>query len=742
MDFSKKNYVQYLKSHDLFKSVSDDDISRLASAADQINCESGQILFREGDPAEEMYLVIEGALQVVAQTGQNVGRFVARIGPDSMVGEISLVSGSARTATVEVVQNAILMKLPKDSILKLLNNSPDLVVQITNLARQRLHRRQLLEILPSFFSNLDEAMLVEIETKLTWVHLDKGDMLFKQGDSSDDIYFLISGRVSVFLDDHSAQQKKLGEIWHGELVGEMAFFTGEKRSASVSADQKCILVKLNRSTLEALIEKHPRIMMAITSRLVSRLKQRNEDRVKDSLNIAIVPAQKDIPIAKFTEQLKQALGKHGDTSHLNRQRFDSLVGTESASEKLVDSDPYSIRLFTWLDEWENSHNYNLYESEVVNSSWSSCCIDQSDLVLIVASGEGKCYLDPQAQQLIDSITDEHNVKKSLILLHDNSEAAVTGTIDWLNMIDVQDHHHIYTDKPADFARLARIVSGRAVGVALGGGGARGSAHIGVIRALEEAGIPIDMIGGTSIGSIIGGQYARGWRYDEILERMQEVFLKLKPHREFTLPAIALTGGKRSRQGGKMLFEDLLIEDLPLNFFCVSASLLDTRAVVHQRGLLRDAVQASSSLPGISPPMVIDNNMLIDGGLINNLPADLMKDRCQGRVIAVDVGSEVSSQPNINVVSSPWKVMSDRLLPFGKSSNAITIFDVLMGATQIGDSDARENVRQIVDCYLRPPVEEYSILGFDSMLEIAQCGYDYARSELEALDNKDLLNFSV
>lgn len=742
MDFSKDNYVNYLKSHDLFKNVSEDDISRLASAAEQISCKVGQIIFREGDSAEEMYLVIDGALQVVAQTGQQISNFVARIGRGSIVGEISLVSGTARTATVEVVQDAILMKLPKESVLKLVNSTPDLVVQITNLARQRLHRRQLLEILPSFFSNLNEEVLAEIENKLTWVHLNKGDMLFRQGDSSDDIYFLISGRLSVLLEGNNAQPKKLGEIWHGEIVGEMAFFTGEDRSASVGGIQKCILVKLNRSTLEALIEKHPKIMMAITSRLVKRLKQRNEDRVKNSLNIAIVPAQKDISIAKFTSQLKQALARHGDTSHLSRERFDSLVGTESASEKLVDTDPYSVRLYTWLDEWENTHNYNLYESEVANSTWSRCCIDQSDLILIVASGEGKCYLDAQAQQLIDSISSEHDVKKYLVLLQDNNDSAISGTIDWLNLVDVDDHLHASTEKPADFARLARIVSGRAVGVALGGGGARGCAHIGIIRALEEAGIPIDMIGGTSIGSIVGGQYARGWRYDEMLERMQEVFLKIKPHREFTLPAIALTGNKRSGRGGKLLFDDLQIEDLPLSFFCVSASLLDTKAVVHKRGLLRDAVQASASLPGIAPPTVIDDNILIDGGLINNLPADLMKDRCQGSVIAVDVGSEISDKPNVNVVSSPWKVMSDRLLPFSDSSNAITIFDILIGATQIGDADARENVKQIADCYLRPPVEGYSILGFDSMLEIAQCGYDYARSELEGLDKKGLLNFSA
>lgn len=704
-----------------------------------MNYEAGQTVFKEGDAAEDMFYVLRGMLRVVAQTRRVDNKFIASIVAGDMVGEISIITGSKRTATIEVVQDSVLIRLPEKTILKLLERSPALVGEVTNPTRKRLHRRQLLELLPTFFSDQDENIMAAIEHELDWVYLSKGEVLFNQGDASNEIYFLISGKLRVYLTDNQGQSRVLNDIERGEIVGEMAFFTKEERFAGVRAIQNSILVKLDQTALETLIDLQLKLMMSITSRIASRLKNSQASSVKNKLNIAIVPAQKDQPMAQFVEQLKVALSKYGATSHLNRERFESLVGIESASEKLITSDPYSIRLYTWLDEQADSHHYNLFEEDVTETTWSKCCIDQADLILVVASADRDCYLEAQSQQFAKDKRMEDAVKQTLILLHDQPTTEFTGTIQWLDATNADDHHHISVGNSHDFARLARFVSGRAVGLALGGG-ARGCAHIGIIRALEEANIPIDMVGGTSIGSIIGAQFAIGWRYEEMLEHMQRTFLEIRPHREFTLPMIALTGGKRSDKVGQLLYGDVQIEDLPVNFFCVSASLIDTKMVVHKRGMLRTAVKASSSLPGVAPPIVIDNNLLIDGGLINNLPADIMKDTCQGHVIAVDVGSEINFNPSANLTSSPWKILSDKLLPNRESSNILTIFDVLIGATEIGDSDARENVKQISDCYLRPPVEDYSILGFDSMMEIAQCGYDYGRQKLESLDKDGLLDF--
>ena len=737
--FTPDNYAEYLKSLDIFAGLSEDSFSLLLQSTEWVDLPEGQFLWQEGDPADAMYFVVRGQMRVLVGQQSVRKQDVVTLGPGDMVGEISIICGVRRTAAIQARAPTALIRLPKDAFQKLADQAPQMIEMITTLARKRLERDHLLSVLPSFVSFIDEKARSEVESQLEWIELDRGQVLFREGDPSDSIYLVVIGRLRAYTEAKSGEQKILREIAQGEIVGEMGFFTQEARSASICAIRNSTIVRIDRPLFESLIKEHPAIMMAIIRRLIARLKSSQEERTyKNSLTIAIVPAHPDVPVTEFSEQFTQALSKYGTSFHLNPGRFDQLTGIKDGTEKLAPTDPYAIRLHTWLDEQERTHNFILYEADYQRSTWSTYCLQQADVAIIVASAKGERSLGGVARELVAQKGDMVTIKQMLVLLHEASEQAPTGTSEWLRLTGADRQTHVRRERMADFERLARIVSGRAVGLVLGGGGARGFAHIGVIRAIEEAGIPIDMIGGTSMGAIISAQYAIGWHYAEMLEWNRKTFVEIKPHRDFTLPVISLTRGIKGARVANMLYGDRQIEDLWIDYFCVSSSLSRAKAIVHETGLLRKAVTASSALPGIAVPVIDHGNVLIDGGLLNNLPCDIMKKKCQGDVIAVDVGSQLHLQLEDEEVPSPWKVASSRIIPFQKPIKTITIFDVLVGATFVGGDSRLEQLKRTADYYLRPPVEPYTMLQLEALEAIARTGYEYAKAEIEAWDKEGRL----
>ncbi len=268
-------------------------------------------------------------------------------------------------------------------------------------------------------------------------------------------------------------------------------------------------------------------------------------------------------------------------------------------------------------------------------------------------------------------------QQSLILLHPNSNQEPRGTHAWLTPRQVSGHYHIRWDREADVARLARFLAGRAVGLVLSGGGTRGFAHIGVIRALAEAHVPIDFIGGTSMGSFIAAQYAMGWDYDLMLQRNMALSRSVF---DFTLPLVALLRGRRLARKLQLAFGERHIEDLWLPYFCVSSSLTRAEAVVHRLGPVWRSLRASAGLPGILPPLAYDGDWLVDGALLNNLPIDIMSNLCDGGiVIAVDVGVSMDMAESVPYGESlsGWQVVWNKVNPFATKLNVPNIATVLL-----------------------------------------------------------------
>ena len=318
----------------------------------------------------------------------------------------------------------------------------------------------------------------------------------------------------------------------------------------------------------------------------------------------------------------------------------------------------------------------------------------------------------------------------LVMLHDDQDPLDTADI--LERRSVDRYHHLRSGNRADLESLARVLTRSTVGLVLGGGGARGFAHIGVIRALSEAGVAIDHVGGTSIGSAMAAGYAMGWESDKVMDVMRWATVDRGSLIDFSFPSVALARGERLTEGLREAVGSVQIEDLWTDFFCVSTDLSRSESYIHRTGSVWKAMRASIAIPGILPPVRSpEGHVLVDGGVLNNLPTDVMRNRFGPKtVIAVDLRADIdipASDLGDDGIVSGWRVLGRRIAPWKESMEVPRMLDILARSTAVTGSDNAH----LADLVFRPSVDEFGILDFASYERIVAAGYEHAVEVLEA-----------
>jgi NTE family protein len=181
-----------------------------------------------------------------------------------------------------------------------------------------------------------------------------------------------------------------------------------------------------------------------------------------------------------------------------------------------------------------------------------------------------------------------------------------------------------------------------LGLALGGGGARGMAHVGVLRVLEREGIAIDCIAGTSVGSVVGAIYAAGLRSDRLMEAALQV--RWRQIGRLVWPRQGFVSFDRLESYVVDMIGDVTFADLEIPYAAVAADLAAGEQVVLREGRVARAVRASCSVPGIVTPVEVNGRLLVDGGVINNLPISVVRGLGADVVIAVGLGAPPGSYP--------------------------------------------------------------------------------------------------
>ncbi len=756
---SPQELVQMIASDPLLRTIDRSYLDELEHELSWIALPQGEELFREGDSVDAFYFVASGLLQVSKLQQDQDGNpdndrlVLAEIGPGATIGEMQILTGGIRSATVTALEPCGLIRFPKKAFDTFLAQDQNVVDALAQTILPRLYRDQMVDVLPNMFGELTDEMLRDLETKMTWRSLRRGDLLCYQGEPSESFYIIISGRMHVLIKGTNGKTRVATEMSQGESVGEMGVLTGEPRSATIIASRDSELLEFSRDEFEELTRRYPELMRRMTRLLVTRFQRASRlTRVKNlSSNILIAPATDGVALSDFVRRLHQALyevnyGPESETEAsllLTSEEVDRRLGLPGISQA-DERRPNDLRLRSWLSEQEKKYAVILLQADTTVTNWTRRCIRNADEIMFVADAASEPATTEVVREVQEQEARHTERRQALVLLHGDIDRP-RGTIRWLQQLGLARellsrgrrgrHFHIRRHKESDFQRLARYVSDCEVGLVLSGGGARGFAHVGCIRAMRELGIPIDMIGGVSMGSLVSAAYACDPdQFDETIGRVESQLSGALF--DITPPIVSISRGYRFDQRLRGWFgADTQIEDLWTPYFCVSSNLTEAQIVVHETGPLWWSVRASGSLPGLSSPVVHNENLLFDGCLLDNLPMDVMRERLDdATVIAVDVVPPHDLKAQIPDVHSPsgWWLLWRMLNPFIAKIAMPNIVAILHRAGELGSVYGRQKLieQKIADRYIQPPVDHITISDFSGVAEANQIGYDHCKADLQ------------
>jgi NTE family protein len=575
--------------------------------------------------------------------------------------------------------------------------------------RQALHRAPL-------FADLDSKALGAVEEELVMSVLPGGTPLFRQGEPADAVYVIASGCLGVFRHDDGGGTEEpdlIAELTPGNIVGEMSLLSHTRRTRSVAALRDSEVWRLSQSSFDALTNQHPEVLPAMMRNVAVRNAMGPAKRRRQPRTFALLPAGPDVPSARFAVMLSNALGRIGDQVQ--------MLGSESIGEEPE-----------WFARCEMDSSFVLYRADATLTKWTELCLRQADCLIVVRrAGDGEPTRLPFEIEASQAGAVFHR-RRELVLLHDGHDPRSGSTAPMLAGGVYGQHHHVRLDLPVDFDRLARLITGHAVGIVMAGGGARAFTHIGVVKALRASGVPIDLAGGTSMGAIVAAAVAARWGDEEMATRFHRAFVTKNPLRDYTLPFVSLFRGRQVTELLRSAFGEHDIEDLILPFYCVTANLTTSTADVHRNGRLWRWLRASVSLPGVLPPFNDAGQVHVDGGVIDNLPVREMRKMGRGLTIGIDIDTAgaLSAGAGVEDSWSAWEFFR-RLVWKRKETLPIpSIVRILLRSALVSSTARAAEDRAAADLLIVPPMDRYDLLDWTSFDAAIETGY---RSTMEALD---------
>jgi NTE family protein len=430
-------------------------------------------------------------------------------------------------------------------------------------------------------------------------------------------------------------------------------------------------------------------------RQTSRGGQRSEPKTN-----AVIPASQGVDAEAFARRLAEELKRTGARVHVVPSGDDSTPAPD-------------------LARLEPAHDHVFLCGHLEHRDWSDMCARQADRIIALVPAHGS--LDPRFPRTLLAQRAAHQLADLVLLHRSPAQRHLRTTGEWLDVLRPSRHFHLREKARRDWQHLARVIAGTSLGLVLSGGGARAFAHIGVLRALEEAQISIDFIGGSSMGGLVAACHASGWSSETIVERFRRSSITKNPLSDYSLPLIGLVRGNQVERLLEAAFGDTAIPDLWRPFFCVSTNLTTAKVHVHRRGKLREALRASVSLPGILPPISHPEGVLVDGGVMDNLPVTTMRTVNQGPVIAVDVTRDLAITPQWLKEIRSASLLSRMLNP--------PIVSILMRAGTVSNEDRARDQLDAAELVISPPLGGIEIRDWKAFDQAVDIGYRHGASVL-------------
>ena len=618
--------------------------------------------------------------------------------------------------------------------------------------QQHLQDRLLEQHLRAFLGPVEDATLNSLREQLQWVEVAAGQTLMAQGEPGDAMYLSISGRLRAYVRDEDGIEHMVREMARGQIIGEMSLYTDEPRSATVVAIRDSVLVRLGKPQFHQLLQSSAQASIALTRQLIRRLQAvQTRSELARPVTIGLLPITAGVDLQLFSSHLAaqlQSLTPAAGVCLVDAARVDrdlnlpGIARSEPTDPALAADTNRRIALY--LDQIEATHEYVLLLADDEPTPWTRRCSRRSDEMLLLANATQPVALHPTETQFLMPRSGRTEAAEILVLLHPAELRCPQGTRHWLARRPVSDHIHIRPTLQRDMARLARIQSRNAVGLVLAGGGARGLAHLGILQALQQHGIEVDFVGGTSIGAVIAALVASDQPVPEVLDVARRAF-SINPTGDFNLlPLMSLIAGKRLRRIIKSASQDLFgcqpdFEDLWKNCYCVASNYSQASEHVVRHGPLLQGLLASIAIPGALPPVVIDGDLLCDGGTFNNFPVDVMRQaRGVGRVMGVDLSLRKARRIDLIEVPGTWALLRDRLRPRQRRLYKLpSLVAYLMNVTVLYSTSRQRQAQKLTDLYFKPALERVGMLQWKRFDHIVEQGRLHGVQVLGALPPADL-----
>lgn len=573
----------------------------------------------------------------------------------------------------------------------------------------------------SLFAALPPHALAELAGHASILHLSSGDQLYAAGSVSEHFYVLVRGRLRVTVNG-----ELLGYVNRREPVGEMGVVSGQTRSSDVHAVRDCLLLSIPAQTFLDFMHAQADAMLALARLVIERGRQyrgrRRQSTTSHGGTLALIPASSGVSAIQLGEALVGQLQGWPHTTLITAAHVDTVFGAGFAQTAL-DGGNADLRLRQWLADLEERHVFVLYAADNDHDPWSLRCLRQADRILILAEAASP----PDDVPVLDALR-RHGLLApvELVLLRPDGDPS-PYTQAWCHDTGARAHYFVHPWAAADICALARQISGRGIGLVLGGGGARGFAHIGLVRAFEQLQIPVDIAGGTSMGAFVSAMLACGFDSVEMAHIAHETFVAKNYLNDYTMPRVSLIRGKRFHARLEAIFGNRQIEELRRTYYCISTNLTTGEPVVHDRGGLATWVGTSMSVPGVAPPIAWEGDLLCDGAVVNNLPTDVMQNLERGVIIA----SNVSATGEIRAPGAGIGVPDQQaLLNWRGSQRAPKLSEILMrSASLASETSIQQASIERADLCLNLPVQDIGMFEWHRLDDLIERGYAHAMEQL-------------
>jgi NTE family protein len=546
-------------------------------------------------------------------------------------------------------------------------------------------------------TGLSDELLARLDAQVSDIAVRAGDWIIRAGEPADSMFIVRSGRLEVV--DEGPPERLIRVLRRGDVLGELALLREGSRSASVRARRDAELLELGRGPFEDLVQEAPSFALGLTRALGAQLAASRTPVAVATLprTIAVVALDPGAPVQEVTAGLADAFCAHGSVARLAEGDLAMIDQAERSADRVV-----------------------LRGGATPEDAWTGLCLRESDLVVAVS-----------ARGALDQSWRTHAPTLQgceLIVLGPHASPAL---IDSLQPREVQVVAEDSARSEA-YTITARRLAGRSLGIVLSGGGARALAHLGVVQELQAAGLRFDRIAGVSLGSIVAASLAADFTLQAIYETFERGFVATNPTNDFALPAYSLIRGAKTRRLLSAAFGDRRIEELPRRFFCISCDLVGRELVIHRTGRVAEAVYPSLSIPGVFPPNATrDGRLLVDGGVLDNLPVSTMARTGEGPVVAVDVTGRMtlpggSRRPGLARVGRGVR----RALT-GSDTPIPRLGDTIVRTLTVGSVDTLAAARLHADLVITPAVDGIGLMDWKALPRVVELGREAARAALDA-----------